>query len=156
MTRSMCLRAAIKPLSNKCWNSIHSGDSNPPITSTNSGVNLNGDCSKPNTTENVINQYYWIRCSAQFSTNDDDVHLYTCTQVPVNSPKFFGEMLRINPKSMCIKWPSECSKMFPLCLWIGLEFSFFALISINIVYITKCTKRFAYRSLTCSKYEIRQ
>lgn len=47
ITRSMCFRAAIKPLSNKCWNSVHSGDSNPPITSTNSGVNLKGDCSKP-------------------------------------------------------------------------------------------------------------
>lgn len=33
-----------------------------------------------------------------------------------NLPKFFGEMLRMNPKSMWIRWPSECSKMFPLCL----------------------------------------
>lgn len=31
-------------------------------------------------------------------------------------PKFFGEMLRMKPKSMWIKWPSEWSKMFPLCL----------------------------------------
>lgn len=68
MTRSMCFRAAIKPLSNKCWNSIHSGDSNPPITSTNSGVSLKGDCSKPTQKkkkkEVTINQFYWIRCFA--------------------------------------------------------------------------------------------
>lgn len=45
--RSICFLAAIKPFSNRCWNSCHNTDSNPPITSTNSGVNLNGDCSKP-------------------------------------------------------------------------------------------------------------
>lgn len=33
-------------------------------------------------------------------------------------PKFFGEMLKMKPKSMWIKWPSECSKIFPLCLRI--------------------------------------
>lgn len=47
MTRSICLRAAIRPLSKRCLYSCHSSESGPPITSTNSGVNLNGDCSKP-------------------------------------------------------------------------------------------------------------
>lgn len=80
ITRSMCFRAAIRPLSNKYWNSDQSSDSNPPITSTNSGVNLNGLCSKP---------------------------------------KFFGEMLRMKPKSMWMRCPSECNRIFPLCLWNG-------------------------------------
>ncbi len=47
MIRSMCLRAAFKPASNNTLNSAYNSDSGPPITSTNSGVNLNGDCSKP-------------------------------------------------------------------------------------------------------------
>lgn len=34
-----------------------------------------------------------------------------------NLPKFFGEILRMNPKSMWNKCPSECSKILPLCLW---------------------------------------
>lgn len=77
MILSMCFRAVSRPFSSRYLNSVHSSDVGPPITSTNSGVNLNGDCSKP---------------------------------------RFFGEMLRMKPKSMWIRWPSACSRMFPLCL----------------------------------------
>ena len=29
---------------------------------------------------------------------------------------FPGELAKINPKSICIKWPSESSRILPLCL----------------------------------------
>lgn len=29
---------------------------------------------------------------------------------------FPGELAKMNPKSMCIKWPSESSRILPLCL----------------------------------------
>ena len=45
--RSCCLRAAFNPANKSTLNSAYKSDSGPPITSTNSGVNLNGDCSKP-------------------------------------------------------------------------------------------------------------
>lgn len=98
----MCFLAAINPFSNKYWKSDHSSDSGPPITSTNSGVNLNGDCSKP-IEENLV-----IADQLNRSRNSSRCRAYL--------PKFFGEMLRIKPKSIWIKWPSECNRIFPLCL----------------------------------------
>lgn len=47
MIRSMCFLAAITPFNNRYSKSRQSSESKPPITSTNSGVNLNGDCSNP-------------------------------------------------------------------------------------------------------------
>lgn len=47
MMRSMCFRAAFSPSKSRYLNSSHNSDEGPPITSTNSGVNLKGDCSKP-------------------------------------------------------------------------------------------------------------
>lgn len=72
---SMCFRAAIKPWRMRLLNSSNSLDWLPPITSTNSGVSLNGLVSKP---------------------------------------RFRGEVDRINPKSMWIRWPSLCNKILPL------------------------------------------
>lgn len=72
---SMCFRAAIKPWRMRLLNSSKSLDWLPPITSTNSGVNLNGLVSKP---------------------------------------RFLGEVERMNPKSMWIRWPSLCNRMLPL------------------------------------------
>lgn len=34
-------------------------------------------------------------------------------------PKFFGDMLKMKPKSMWIIWPSECNRMLPLCLIVN-------------------------------------
>lgn len=78
----MCLRAAIKPRNNKIWNSHHNSDVGPPITSTNSGVNLNGDCSKPRM-ERIKLIYTDLLHNNHFLL-----------------PKFFGEMLKIKPKSI--------------------------------------------------------
>lgn len=72
---SMCFRAAIKPWRIKLLNSSKSLDWLPPITSTNSGVNLNGLVSKP---------------------------------------RFLGEVERMKPKSMWIRWPSLCNRILPL------------------------------------------
>lgn len=33
-----------------------------------------------------------------------------------SNPKFFGDVERMNPKSIWIRWPSLLSKMLPLCL----------------------------------------
>ena len=45
--RSCCLQAAFKPAITSVLYSTNKSESAPPMTSTNSGVNLNGDCSKP-------------------------------------------------------------------------------------------------------------
>jgi len=72
---SMCFRAAIKPWRMRLLNSSKSLDWLPPITSTNSGVSLNGLVSKP---------------------------------------RFRGEVDKMNPKSMWIRWPSLCNRILPL------------------------------------------
>lgn len=119
--RSCCLRAAFRPASRSRLKSVHNSESGPPITSRNSGVSLNGDCSKP---------LRWISLVSKY-------HL----KIYQNLPKFFGEMLRMKPKSMCIRWPSEWSKMFPLCLkWFNYAFS-----KKNLTYITKSYLSFTWR-----------
>lgn len=72
-----CFLAAIKPCKINILKYSNISESSPPIISTNSGVSLKGDFSKP---------------------------------------KFFGDVDKMNPKSICIKWPSLFSRMFPLCL----------------------------------------
>ena len=39
---------------------------------------------------------------------------------------FPGEFAKINPKSICIKWPSESSRILPLCLK-GVDIRLFSL-----------------------------
>lgn len=44
---SCCFLAAFKPRTRSLRNSLNKSESGPPMTSTNSGVSLKGDCSKP-------------------------------------------------------------------------------------------------------------
>lgn len=81
----MCLRADIMPTSRRRLNSRQCSDPVPPITSTNSCVSLKGDCSKPvERSEIELEVMYSMKYSADYS------------------PKFFGDMLRMKPKSMWI------------------------------------------------------
>lgn len=79
--RSCCLRAAFNPANKSTLNSAYKSDSGPPITSTNSGVNLNGDCSKPVNKVELNNEVFKKHFKNKL-------------------PKFFGDILRINPKSI--------------------------------------------------------
>lgn len=87
--RSMCLRADIMPTSRRRLNSRQCSDPVPPITSTNSCVSLKGDCSKP----------AWGEGKGCYRSRKEGFTAHL--------PKFFGDMLRMKPKSMCIMWPSE-------------------------------------------------
>lgn len=72
------------PTNNKWLNSRQCSVVVPPITSTNSGVNLKGDCSKP--------------AQLKYRTFINEYLFYEVKRLP----KFLGDMLRIKPKSMWI------------------------------------------------------
>lgn len=101
ITRSMCFRAAIKPFNSKCWNSFQSGDSKPPITSTNSGVSLNGDCSKPMAaikliTKNVCIQYICVGSRSRMGPQKE-------TKRNIAKPSVFDEIY-LNFLVKCLEW----------------------------------------------------
>lgn len=72
------------PTNNKRLNSRQCSEFVPPITSTNSGVNLKGDCSKPLEEKKI----QIIKKTLKISKKTE------------NLPKFLGDMLKMKPKSM--------------------------------------------------------